>query len=43
MCRPRTISHRAMNMLRLLKKRSDSVSGDTDVLALVGGRRERKA
>jgi len=43
MLRPRTISHMAMNMLRLLKKRRESVSGETDVLAVLVGRSERKA
>jgi len=44
MLRPRTISHMAMNMLRLLKKRRESVSGETDnVLAVLDGRSERKA
>ena len=43
MCRPRTISHRAMNMLRLLKKRSESVSGEMDVFGVLDGRRVRKA
>lgn len=43
MCKPRTISHNAMNMLRLLKKRSESVSGDMDALGVLDGRRHRKA
>jgi len=43
MLRPRTISHMAMNMLRLLKKRRESVSGETDVLVVLVGRSERKA
>jgi len=43
MLRPRTISHMAMNMLRLLKKRRESVSGETDDLAVLVGRSERKA
>jgi hypothetical protein len=32
-----------MNMLRLLKKRSESVSGDMDALGVLAGRRVRKA
>lgn len=40
MLRPRTISHMAMKMLRLLKNRSDRVSSETDV---GDGSRERKA
>ncbi len=43
MCRPNTISHMAMKMLRLLKKRSESVSGDTDDLAVGDGSSARKA
>lgn len=43
MCKPRTISHNAMNMLRLLKKRSESVIGEIDVFGVLAGRRVRKA
>lgn len=45
MFRPRTISHMAMKMLRLLKKRRESVSGDADDSGddLLEEDRERKA
>ena len=41
MLRPRTISHMAMKMLRLLKNRRDRVSSETDVGD--DGSKERKA
>ena len=41
MLRPRTISHIAMNMLRLLKNRRDRVSSETDEGD--DGSKERKA
>ncbi len=41
MLRPRDISHMAMNMLRLLKRRRESVRGDADDNGELD--RERKA